>query len=144
MAERAPYIAPPMISPLTTLYEVLYVSVLAPGVPVSAVAAIARHARAANAQCGITGLLVFDGNCFCQQLEGMQKNVLSTMARIEQDPRHVQVSVVHQGRLAARRFSSFSLEFSTAEDADLLEELRLLDGAAALQAFERLRESVLL
>lgn len=133
-----------MTSSLTTLYEVLYVSVLAPGVPVSAVAAIASHARAANAQRGITGLLVFDGNCFCQQLEGMQKNVLSTMDCICQDPRHVQVSVVHQGRLAARRFSSFSLAFSTVEDADFLTELALLDGEAALQAFESLRENVLL
>ena len=124
-----------MQSSLTTLYEVLYVSVLAPGVPVSAVAAIAGHARAANAQRGVTGLLVFDGNCFCQQLEGMQKNVLSAM---------VQVSVVHQGRLAARRFSSFSLAFSTVEDPDTLAELALLDGQAALQAFESLRESVLL
>lgn len=133
-----------MQSSLNTLYEVLYVSVLAPGVPVSAVAAIAGHARAANAQRGITGLLVFDGNCFCQQLEGMQKNVLSTMARIDQDPRHVQVSMVHQGPLTARRYSNFSLAFSTLENPDLLTDLALLDGAAALQAFQSLRESVLL
>ena len=140
----ATYIGAPMTSSLTTLYEVLYVSVLAPGVPVSAVAAIAGHARIANAQRGLTGLLVFDGNCFCQQIEGMQKNVLSTMARIDQDPRHVQVQVVHQGPLAARRFSDFSLAFSAVEDADLLAELALLDGEAALQAFQSLRESVLL
>ena len=133
-----------MTSALTTLYEVLYVSVLAPGVPVSAVAAIASHARAANAQRGLTGLLVFDGNCFCQQLEGMQKHVLSTMARIDQDVRHGQVTVVHHGPLAARRFSDFSLAFSTVEDADLLTELALLDGAAALQAFQALREGALL
>ena len=133
-----------MQSSLNTLYEVLYVSVLAPGVPVSAVAAIAGHARAANAQRGITGLLVFDGHCFCQQLEGMQKNVLSVMARIDMDPRHVQVSMVHQGPLAARRYSSFSLAFSNLEDPDLLTELALLHGAAALQAFQSLRESVLL
>ena len=133
-----------MTSSLTTLYEVLYVSVLAPGVPVSAVAAIAGHARAANAQRGITGLLVFDGNCFCQQLEGMQKHVLSTMERIFEDPRHVQVSVVHQGKLAERRFADFSLAFSAMEDADTLTELALLDGEAALEAFHALRDSVLL
>ena len=133
-----------MTSALTTLYEVLYVSVLAPGVPVNTVAAIASHARAANAQRGITGLLVFDGHCFCQQMEGMQKHVLSTMARIDQDPRHVQVSVVHQGPLAVRRFSHFSLAFSAVEEADLLADLALLDGQAALQAFQSLRDSVLL
>ncbi|WP_027994528.1 BLUF domain-containing protein [Simplicispira psychrophila] len=133
-----------MTSSLNTLYEVLYVSVLAPGAPVSAVAEIAGHARAANAQRGITGLLVFDGNGFCQQLEGTQKNVLSAMERISQDARHVQISVVHHGPLTARRFSDFSLAFSPAEDADTLAALALLDGEAALQAFHALRASVLL
>ena len=131
-------------SALTTLYEVLYVSQLAPDTPVSAVASIAGHARAANAERGLTGLLVFDGQRFCQQLEGSQKNVLSAMARICQDGRHVEVSVVHQGPLAARRFSSFSLAFSEVEQGDLLEQLERLDGAAALQAFEALRASVVL
>ena len=130
-------------SALTTLYEVLYVSQLAPSVPVSAVAEIAGHARAANAQRGLTGLLVFDGQRFCQQLEGSQKNVLSAMARICQDPRHVEVNVVHQGTLAARRFSSFGLAFSQIEKGDLLERLEQLDGEPALQAFEALRASVL-
>ena len=133
-----------MTSSLNTLYEVLYVSVLAPDAPISTVAAIAGHARAANAQRDLTGLLVFDGHSFCQQLEGTQKDVLSAMERIGQDTRHVQVSVVHQGPLAARRFSNFSLAFSAAEDADALAALALLDGEAALQAFHTLRESVLL
>ena len=131
-------------SALTTLYEVLYTSQLAPGTPVTAVARIAGHARKANAERGLTGLLVFDGQRFCQQLEGSQKNVLSAMARISQDARHVEVSVVHQGQLATRRFSSFSLAFSQIEKGDVLEQLEQLDGAAALQAFEALRASVLL
>ena len=131
-------------SALTTLYEVLYVSQMAPDTPVSAVAIIAGHARAANAQRHLTGLLVFDGQRFCQQLEGSQKNVLSAMARICQDPRHLEVSVVHQGTLAERRFSSFNLAFSEIEAGDVLEQLEQLDGAAALQAFEALRASVLL
>ena len=131
-------------SALTTLYEVLYVSQLAPDTPVSAVASIAAHARMANAQRSLTGLLVFDGQRFCQQLEGSQKNVLSAMARIWQDPRHIEVSVVHQGMLGARRFSSFSLAFSEMDGGDLLEQLERLDGAAALQAFAALRANVLL
>ena len=137
--------APPGLpSALTTLYEVLYVSQLAPDTPVSAVASIAGHARTANAQRGLTGLLVFDGQRFCQQLEGSQKQVLSAMARICQDPRHVEINVVHQGLLDARRFSSFSLAFSEVEGGDVLEQMEQLDGAAALRVFETLRASVLL
>ena len=131
-------------SALTTLYEVLYISQLAPDTPVSAVASIAGHARTANAQRGLTGLLVFDGQRFCQQLEGSQKQVLSAMARICQDPRHVEINVVHQGLLDARRFSSFSLAFSEVEGGDVLEQMEQLDGAAALRVFETLRASVLL
>lgn len=134
-------------SALNTLYEVLYVSQRTPDTPVSAVASIAGHARTANAQRGLTGLLVFDGQRFCQQLEGSQKNVLSAMARICQDGCHHEVNVVHQGPLAARRFSSFSLAFSEREEGDLLEQLEQLeqlDGVAALHAFEVLRSRVLL
>ena len=131
-------------SALTTLYEVLYTSQLAPGTPVTDVARIASHARQANAQRGLTGLLVFDGQRFCQQLEGTQKSVLSVMARIWQDTRHVELNVVHQGTLAARRFSGFALAFSAMEQGDLLEQIEQLDGASALQAFEALRACVLL
>ena len=141
VGSHAPADAP---SALTTLYEVLYVSQLAPETPVSAVASIAAYARMANAKHHLTGLLIFDGQRFCQQLEGSQKNVLSAMARICQDPRHVEVNVVHQGALDARRFSSFSLAFSEMDGGDLLEQLEQLDGDAALQAFAALRANVLL
>ncbi len=138
--------APPAgsASALTTLYEVLYTSQLAPDTPVSAVARIASHARKANAERGLTGLLVFDGQRFCQQLEGTQKHVLSVMARISQDPRHVELNMLHQGTLKARRFSGFALAFSEVEKGDLLLQLEQLDGGAALQAFEALCASVLL
>lgn len=129
---------------LPALYEALYVSVLAPETPITAVAAIASHARVANAQRGITGLLVFDGQWFCQQLEGGQEDVLATLARIGRDARHGQVVVVYQGPLAVRRFADFRLAFSTVEDTDTLAALALLEGTCALQAFEQLRAHVLL
>ena len=63
------YIATTLMNLSSALYEVLYVSVLAPDQPLSVVAEIAGRARAANAQGDITGLLIFDGQRFCQQLE---------------------------------------------------------------------------
>ena len=83
----------------TALYEVLYVSTLAPDQPLQVVAEIAAHARPANASMDITGLLIFDGQRFCQQLEGPQKAVLKLMERIGDDTRHVNVEVVHHGLL---------------------------------------------
>ena len=43
------------------LYEVLYVSTIAPDQPLSVVAEIAGRARFVNAELDITGLLIFDG-----------------------------------------------------------------------------------
>ena len=121
----------------SALYEVLYVSTLAPDQPTAVVAEIAAKARQVNAELDITGLLIFDGQRFCQQLEGPQKAVLKLIERIRNDPRHVKV--VHNGPLAGRRFQQFSLAFSTVEDADALARMERLDGEAALAAFEAMR-----
>ena len=51
------------------LYEVLYVSTIAPDAPVSVVANIARTARVFNAAHDITGLLIFDGQRFASSLK---------------------------------------------------------------------------
>ena len=118
------------------LYEVLYVSTLAPDQPLSVVAEIAARARLVNVQLDITGLLVFDGQRFCQQLEGPQKAVLKLIERIRNDPRHINVEIVHNGPLAGRRFQQFSLAFSTLEDVDALTRLEKLDGQAAVAAFD--------
>ena len=125
------------------LYEVLYVSTLAPDQPLSVVADIAAKARQVNAQHDITGLLIFDGQRFCQQLEGVKKPVLKLIERIRDDPRHVNVEVLHHGMLAARRFRQFSLAFSNVEDEDALARLEQLDGDAALAAFEAVRKGLM-
>lgn len=120
---------------VAALYEVLYVSTLAPEQPLSVVAEIAGRARQLNGELDITGLLIFDGQRFCQQLEGPKKAVLKLIERIRNDPRHVNVEVLHHGPLAGRRFQNFSLAFSTVEDVDALSRLERLDGDAALAAF---------
>lgn len=124
------------------LYEAIYVSTIAPGLAIRSVAEIAGKARIANQLKGITGLLIFDGMCFCQQLEGSQKQVLSLMEKIRHDPRHINVEIVHHGELASRRFKSFSLGYTTAEDPEALERLAQLDAQAAVSAFMELLSQV--
>jgi len=120
------------------LYEILYVSTLSVDQPLSAIAAIAAQARHHNRNNGITGLLVFDGSRFCQQLEGPESAVRALMQRIRDDPRHIYVEVLHDAPLAQRRFQNFSLGFSTLEDENALEKLERLRGRVALEAFSRL------
>lgn len=117
------------------IYEVLYVSTLACEQPLSVVADIAGRARQANGGLGITGLLIFDGQRFCQQLEGPKSAVLKLTERIRNDPRHADVEVLHHGPLAVRRFQGFRLAFSFVEDVDALARLERLDGEAAMAAF---------
>ena len=120
----------------TKLYEVLYVSTIAPNEEVSIVAKIAAKARLFNSEHDITGLLIFDGMHFCQQLEGSSKQVLALTERIVQDPRHTQVKLLHHAPLSERRFRGFSLGYSAVDDVDALGQLESLEGQAAVDAFK--------
>ena len=111
---------------------------MAPDAPLSVVGDIATHARIANAARDITGVLVFDGVRFCQQIEGKQKDVLALMERTYQDTRHVNIEVFHHGPLVERRFSHFSVAFADVEEVTVLEQLEQLDGQAGVDAFTAL------
>lgn len=119
----------------TALYEALYVSTIAPSSPISVVADIAAKSRVKNLAKNITGVLIFDGQRFCQQLEGRQKEVLSLIERISHDPRHTNVTIFHHGPLDERRFKSFSLAFTDVEDMDVLTRIEKLDGQRGVTAF---------
>lgn len=126
----------------TALHEVIYISTLAKAAPISVVGEVAGKSRSRNRDRDITGLLVFDGMRFCQQLEGTQKEVLKLTERIRNDPRHTGVEVLHHGLLAERRFRQFSLAFTSVDDTEALGRLERLDGEAALVAFEALRREL--
>ena len=125
-----------------SLHEILYCSTLAQQAPIRVVADIAGKARSANLQRGITGLLIFDGQHFCQQLEGDEQVLAALMARINDDPRHTDITVLHQGPLASRRFKRFSLGYTPVEDVEALERLQRLRGESAVEAFVGLLESL--
>ena len=119
----------------TKLYEALYVSTIAPDAPLSVVGDIAGRARLFNAAHDITGLLIFDGMRFCQQLEGRQKDILALIERISNDTRHEGVTIFHHGAIAERRFKGFALVFTDVDDIEVLGRLEQLDGQPAVDAF---------
>ena len=124
------------------LYEILYVSTLAPDMPISSVGRISRHARVANETQQLTGLLVFDGIRFCQQFEGSKQQTMSLIEKIKRDSRHTNVEILHHGELAERRFRTFSTGYSIVEDVDALEALEKLDGLPAVEALLKLVASI--
>ncbi len=121
------------------LHEILYCSLLAPQQPPTVVGQIVAQARARNAADQITGLLVFDGMRFCQHFEGPSRQVLRLMSRLEADPRHTQIRVVHEGALAQRRYQRFDLGLAQPEESDDLAEVEKVDGIEALRRFLALR-----
>ena len=61
-------------------------------------------------------------------LEGRHKDVLAKLARIEPEPRHGKVEVLHHGPLVERRFSRFSTGHSQIVDDDMLGVLKRFMG----------------
>jgi Sensors of blue-light using FAD len=132
----------PAMHTTDALQEILYISTISAGIPIRAVADIAARSRSTNRKLDITGLLIFDGMHFCQQLEGSCVEIEALMQQIHQDPRHTDVEVVHQGPLDQRRFRRFSLGFTSVEDVEALQRLRLLKGRASVDAFMTLLSSL--
>jgi hypothetical protein len=109
---------------------------------VNIVGQIAREARAKNAPEGITGLLVFDGERFCQHLEGSSAPIKQLFERIKVDARHVRVELLHEGPSEQRRFLKFSMAFAQVEDSDFLQSMRTKVGSDAMLAFSELLPAV--
>lgn len=124
------------------LHEVLYVSTLSPDSPIKVVSQIAAKARTANEAAGITGLLVFDGMRFCQQIEGPRNAVLALAERIRHDPRHVNVEILHHAPLEERRFRRFSLGYAATDEVDVLARIEDAGPEQAMAQFLALVPSV--
>lgn len=118
---------------MPTSYELLYISSLAPHMRVNDISTIVAQARERNAKRHITGLLVFDGHRFCQQLEGDKTEVLHLFRRIREDPRHLDVEVLHQGLIGQRRFKRFAMGYAAAGEDDLLARLERAIGPDTVQ-----------
>lgn len=66
--------------------------------------------RRNNALVGVTGALMFNAAYFAQVLEGPQKAIEATFERIQQDPRHGDVSLM-AFEPASRTFTDWSMAF---------------------------------
>ncbi|MES2192153.1 MAG: BLUF domain-containing protein [Pseudomonadota bacterium] len=132
---------PPSL-PDPDFYELIYVSVLADAAGINAVPDIARQSRGNNPVHGITGLLVFDGDRFCQQIEGRRRAVVELFERISNDARHDHVSLLHQGTIMQRRYRQFNIGYPLLEAGDTLANIEALRGEAAISAFQALATAV--
>ena len=117
----------------------LYQSKLAPGVDVTCIAQIVKAARTFNQTAHITGILVFDGECFCQYIEGPSYQVKGLITSLSRDPRHTDfIPLLHLQREPLRRFSKWTMAYALVEDAEILGDLATQPGTPALEKLQGL------
>lgn len=83
-----------------------------------------KKACAANAQLGITGMLLCETRNFFQVLEGPESVVVPLFDKISKDKRHRGIVRIIQEPIAARSFGDWTMSFSNFTR----EELGTIDG----------------
>jgi hypothetical protein len=97
-----------------------------------------------NALDGITGLLVFNGDGFCQTIEGSPEAIGDLLCRLRHDPRHSAFTILNDEAIQERRFRSWDMQLLTVpKDRDqALSLARTRFDQPDLAARERIYETV--
>lgn len=109
----------------TEEFHLAYLSTLSPGFDYTVFSAVCRTSRLRNAQRGVAGVLLFDGQRFCQWLYGERAVVQQLMSQIALDRRHTTISVRLETMLPALQFEpQWRAGFVDAEVFDAFEALQ--------------------
>ena len=93
----------PIMGHLESPFQMLFVSRIAVGFDFGIIRNIVLAARERNAAGRITGGLLFDGERFCELIEGDEADVRQLIERISHDSRHTDVTVLFAGPAPAGR-----------------------------------------
>ena len=85
----------------------------------SALRALLRTTRAANARRGVTGMLIHCEGSFFQVLEGDADVIDTLYATIAADPRHEKVTRIIHEPIAARSFGDWTMGYAKLSASDL-------------------------
>lgn len=119
------------------LKQFFYHSRLAPGLRYSAVSDIIATARSFNAAHGITGILIFDGDRFCQFIEGPPTEIDGLVVRLQTDPRHVEFTVLIRDALAHERlYPYWSMAYAALQGGSYLNDLLNRPSEEALRQLQ--------
>ncbi len=94
--------------------------------------------RAANANRGISGMLLYVEGSFFQVLEGEAEHVDILFQSISADPRHKHVTLIIREALAARSFGEWTMGFATVGSREAGELIGENDFFAEASCFENL------
>ena len=108
---------------MATLVQIIYISraTAQPARPENgidpAVARILAKSRSNNRKNALVGVLYFGDGCFFQCLEGEETVVNTLYAKLEQDPRHKDLTVISRKVIAAPTFQDWSMKYVPVEQA---------------------------
>jgi hypothetical protein len=95
------------------MYQIVYTSTASQDFPAADLKKLLVRARIRNKEAGVTGMLVFHDGTFLQALEGEKRAVIDIFTRIEKDPRHRDIAVLHRGPgPEARLFGDWSMGYA--------------------------------
>ena len=101
------------------MFHLIYTSKENQEFPAAELKKLLRNARLRNHHVGVTGILVYQGGTFLQALEGEEDAVRTIFARIEKDPRHGDINILHRTLSLGKRrlFGDWSMGFADAHGA---------------------------
>lgn len=124
---------------LPVLDGFLYHSRLADDASLTCIATIVRVARDFNKTESITGMLIFDGQRFCQYIEGPREPLKALIDRIALDKRHTHFTPQHYAPLAGtRQFANWSMAYLMVDDDEPLTTVAQLRGMQAVHQLTHL------
>ncbi|WP_413602264.1 BLUF domain-containing protein [Curtobacterium sp. Curtsp57] len=105
----------------TMLHSLVYMSSARERFDDDELETILSYARERNTGDGLSGLLVYRAGRFMQLLEGPYDAVMATYARILEDDRHHDVSLLVEESIHTRRFPEWTMAFDRDESSELPE-----------------------
>lgn len=127
---------------MNKLVHAMFMSRLAPETSGTGITEILREVRPDHQRMRITGILIFDGDNFCQYIEGPRKAVTQSLSRFRGDKRHIDLRLLSEGEAAQRRFEDWSLAYWNDQSATLEQLFDLAAGGDPLQRLEQLLPSL--
>lgn len=128
-----------MVKSKESVYRVFYTSKAAPELDSSDLNDIIRTAQEKNDPLGITGMLLFIGNYFCQVIEGSKDDVDALFMKIIGDQRHSDVKMIFAQAGHERLFPKWSMGLKVFTDQDM-EDLKQLNRNAEFDLKQELNE----
>lgn len=101
------------------LTHLIYCSAAIPALSPADLGAILEIARRKNSQLSVTGMLLYSSGSFFQVLEGDEATVMELFARIADDRRHTNATMIIREPIARRAFGDWTMGFAEIDAPEL-------------------------